>query len=134
VTELTIPLVQGLAASGRPSEAITLVDATIALVETKGNFSHMSELLRVKGGVLLSMRPPHKNDAEQCFLNSLDWSRRQGALAWELRTATDLAALLAATGEFGKARAILQPVVGRFSEGVDFSDLKSAHLMLASFS
>jgi predicted ATPase len=62
-----------------------------------------------------------------------EWSCRQGALAWELRTATDFAALLAAKGQFGKARAVLQPAVGRFSEGLDVTDLKSAHCLLATF-
>ena len=62
-----------------------------------------------------------------------EWSCRQGALARELRTATDLAALLAAKGQFGKARAVLQPAVGRFSEGLDVTDLKSAHCLLATF-
>ena len=58
----------------------------------------MPELLRVKGGLLLSMPQPNVDDAEMCFVQSLELSRRQGARAWELRTAIDLAALLARSG------------------------------------
>jgi len=40
------------------------------------------------------MPRPSVEDAEQCFMQSLELSRRRGARAWELRTAVDLATLL----------------------------------------
>lgn len=132
-TEFSIPLAQGLAATGRASEATRLIDEAIDLVEAKGNFSHMSELLRVKGGILLSMPQPDEDGAEQCLLQSLDWSRRQGALTWELRTATNLASFLARKGQSLKARTTLQQVVDQFVEGRDTADLKAANLLLATF-
>ena len=58
----------------------------------------MPELLRVKGGILLSMPQPRGDDAEAHFIRSLELSRSQGARAWELRTGKDLAALLAGRG------------------------------------
>ncbi len=58
----------------------------------------MPELLRVKGSLLSSKPQPSVDDAEKYFTQSLELSRRQGARAWELRTATDLAALLADQG------------------------------------
>ena len=58
----------------------------------------MPELLRVKGSLLLSMPQPSGDEAEMCFMQSLELSRRQGARAWELRTAIDLAALLGRSG------------------------------------
>ena len=97
-TELNLSLVRGLAAMGRFAEAIALTDETISLVEANGDLSHMPELLRVKGNVLLSMPQPSVDDAEACFMQSLELSRRQGARAWELRTAVDLAKLWAGTG------------------------------------
>jgi predicted ATPase len=59
-------------------------------------------------------------------------SRRQGARAWELRTAVDYAALLAARGQGGSARALLQPLRDQFVEGLDTVDLKAAERLLAT--
>ena len=129
-TPFNISLMQGLAAMGRFAEGMTLIDETIRLVEANGNFSYMPELLRVKGGLFLSMSQPP--DAEVCFLQSLEWSRRQGARAWELRTAIDLAALWAGQSRREAARALLQPVFEQFVEGLDTADLKAADRLLAT--
>jgi predicted ATPase len=59
-------------------------------------------------------------------------SRRQGARAWELRTATDLAALLADRGRSDNAAALLRPVYAQFVEGLDTPDLKAAERLLAT--
>lgn len=92
----------------------------------------MPELLRVKGGLLLSMSQPNRDDAEMYFMQSLELSRRQGARAWELRTGVDLAALLAAEGRSESALALLQPVFEQFVEGSDTADLKAAERLLAT--
>ena len=84
---------------------MALIDETIRLVEANGNLS--------------SMPLPGGSDAETCFLRSLKWARRQRALAWELRTAVDLAALLAAA-----VRAI----------GAETADLQAARRVPASLS
>ncbi len=131
-TAFNISLVRGLAAIGRFAEGITLIDETIRLVETNGDLSYMPELLRVKGSLLLSMPQPGVDDAETCFMQSLELSRRQGARAWELRTAIDLATLLADQGRPERARALLQPVFEQFDEGSDTADLKAAERLLAT--
>jgi hypothetical protein len=131
-TSFNISLVQGLAATGRFDEGMALVDETIRLVDANGDLSYMPELLRVKAGLLLSSPQPHGDDAEACFKLSLEWSRSQAALAWELRTAVDLAALLAARGQTAPARALLQPVFEQFVEGWDTADLRAAQRLLAT--
>jgi tetratricopeptide (TPR) repeat protein len=128
-----ISLVQGFAAMGRFAQAVTLIDEAIRLVEATGELSHMAELLRVKGNVLLSMGRP-SDDAEVCFMQSLEWSRRQGARGWELRIAIDLAALLADQGRPDRARALLQPIFEQFTQGSDTPDLKAAERLLARLS
>ena len=130
-TEFNISLVQGLTAIGRSAEALALVDETMRRVENDGNVTYMPELLRVKGGLLLSMPRPDVHDAEMCFMQSLALSRRQGARAWELRTAVDLAALLAGQGQSARGRALLQPVFEQFVEGRDTADLKAAERLLS---
>jgi predicted ATPase/DNA-binding winged helix-turn-helix (wHTH) protein len=128
-----ISLVQGLAAMGRFAEAIALIDEAIRLVEANGELSHMAELLRVKGNVLLSMGGP-SDEAEMCFVQSLELSRRQGARAWELRTATDLAAFWASHGRSADARGLLLPVFEQFTEGPDTADLQAAERLLTTLS
>jgi predicted ATPase/DNA-binding winged helix-turn-helix (wHTH) protein len=127
-----ISLIEGLAALGRVAEGIALVDETIGLVEANADLSYMPELLRVKGNLLLSMRQPGDADAEACLMQSLELSRRQGARAWELRAAIDLAALLAGQGRPESARGFLQPVFEQFVEGSDTADLKAAERLLAT--
>ncbi len=129
-TPLIMTLVQGLAACDRFAEAIRLVDETIRRVEENGDFCYTPELLRVKGGLFLAMPQPSLDDAEMHFMQSLDLSRRQGARAWELRAATDLARLMAAQGRTESARTLLQPVFDQFAEGFETADLKSAARLL----
>jgi predicted ATPase len=102
------------------------------MVEETGDLSQMPELLRVKASLLLTMQTPDLVEAESCLTQSLEVSRRQGARAWELRTATEPAALTADRGERGGARAILQPVFAQFTEGFDTVDLKAAERLLAN--
>jgi predicted ATPase/DNA-binding winged helix-turn-helix (wHTH) protein len=131
-TEFKLALVEGLRAMGQSGDAITLIDETISLIEQNEDLLYMPEALRVKGNVLLSLPERRVGDAERCFTQSLDWSRRQGARAWELRTATDLAALWAAQGQWPRARAILQPIFEQFIEGMDTADLKGAEHLLVT--
>jgi tetratricopeptide (TPR) repeat protein len=131
-TEFKLSLAQGLVAMGQSDEALTLIDEAIGMVEENGDLLYMPEALRVKGNVLLSLPQRRPDVAEICFTQSLDWSRRQGARAWELRTAVDLAALWAAQGQRDRARAILQPIFEQFVEGLDTADVQAATRLLAT--
>ena len=130
-TMFSISTAQGLAAIGRSAEGVAVVDEAIRTVEENGDVSYMAELLRVKAIVLLSIAQPSYEDVESCLMRSLEWSRGQGALAWELRTAVDLARLRAKQGR-SDARSLLQPVYARFTEGFDTPDLKTAERLLAT--
>jgi tetratricopeptide (TPR) repeat protein len=129
-TGFKLSLVQGLLAIGLFGEALTLIDETIGLVEANGDLIHMPEALRVRGSVLLAMPRRQDCDAENCLMQSLERSRRQGARAWELRTAVDLATLWAARGEPERARAVLRPMFETFVEGLDTVDLTAAKQVL----
>ena len=129
-TRFNLTLARGLAASGGFEEGLTLLDETAGLIETKGDSSYLPELLRLKGGILLSMPKPGVDDAEKCFTHSLESSRAHGARTWELRTATDLAALWAAQGRAGDAHTLLRRVFEEFTEGFDTADLKAAERLL----
>jgi predicted ATPase len=132
-SRLSISLIQGLITMGRHAEAIALAGDTIRLVTANGNHVYMPELLRVKGLVLLAMGRPDV-DAEMCFVQSLELSRRHGARAWELRSAMDLAALWAGLGRSTDARALLLPAFEQFTEGLDTADLTAAERLLTTLS
>jgi predicted ATPase len=125
-------LAHGLAATGRHKESIALIDETVQLVEAKGGVPYSPELLRLKGSILLAMPKPRAKDAERCFEQSLELSRNSGSRVWELRTATDLAALWADQGRVKDARGLLLPVFRRFTEGLNTPDLKAAADLLKS--
>lgn len=131
-TDFELALVQGLVAIGEFDEGIALIDETIRQIEANGDLLRMPEALRVKGRVLLSMPRRRVRVAEICLNQSLDWSRRQGARSWELRTAVDLAALWADQGQWDRARTMLQPLFESFAEGFDTADLKAAERLLAT--
>jgi predicted ATPase/DNA-binding winged helix-turn-helix (wHTH) protein len=127
-----ISLAEGLAATGRFVESLRLVDDGIRLVEIDGDMINMPELLRVKGAVLAAMPQPRVDEAEANFVRALELSRRQGARASELRTAIDLASLMAAQGHREDARGLLEPIFAVFAEGHDTADLKRAQNLLAT--
>jgi predicted ATPase len=131
-SSFSISLAEGLAATGRLTQGEALVGERIEFDEADQALSYVPELLRLKGNLLLSRQQPRTADAELCFARSLELSRRQGARAWELRTATDLAALYASQLQSGRGRALLGPVFGQFTEGFDTADLKAAERLFAT--
>ena len=83
-----------------------------------------AELLRVRAG-----RAQAAGDAAAAhglLLQSLDRARRDGTLAWELRTTTSLARLRASQGRTAEALDSLADVLGRFTEGFDTADVLEA--------
>jgi predicted ATPase len=94
----------------------------------------MAELLRIKGEIIRSgASPAGDHDAEDWFRRALDLARRQGALSWELRAATSLARLWHRNGRTTEADELLSGVYGRFTEGFDTIDLKTAAAHLNEF-
>lgn len=131
-TTFNLALVQGLLALGRFEQAMRLIDEAIALVERCGDHLYMPELLRVKGKVLLSQPQPNRDQAQVEFMQSLELSRRESARAWELRTAIDLAELLAGQQRRNDAKQLLQSAVEGFAEGSDTADMRAASRLLGT--
>jgi predicted ATPase/DNA-binding winged helix-turn-helix (wHTH) protein len=130
-TELNIVLVQGLLAIGRAEEGIALIDETIGRIEDNGEFYSLPEALRMKGCAILASSESRIDEVEACFAQSLELSGRQGARAWELRTAIDLARLWAGHGKAKDGRNLLKPILNQFTEGRDTADLQTAARLLA---
>jgi predicted ATPase len=130
-TEFNMELALGLLTLGQAGEGLPLVNAAIDRVNGSGELFQMPELLRVKGKLIGAMPGASRDDAETCFRQSLDLARMQGARSWELRAATDLAALVADTERRDSAKRLLSGAYGHFSEGFDTADLKLAASLLA---
>jgi predicted ATPase len=91
------------------------------------------ELLRLKGELLLRDGSGRSADAaEKCFHRALKVARQQHAPFWELRAAMDLVRSAEQRGWSCNPRRILARVYGRFTEGLQISDLRSAKAMLES--
>jgi predicted ATPase len=68
--------------------------------------------------------------AEVYFERALSVARAQQAKSWELRAAMSMARLRRNQGKRDKARDLLAPVYGWFTEGFDTLDLKEAKALL----
>jgi hypothetical protein len=131
-TAFTSALAEALAMSSRTAEALSTVDRQIGLVQESGDLLYMPDLLRIKGDIETSLLPDQDIDAERTLLQSLDWARKQQALAWELRSGTSLARLYRGRGKFNQAVSVLRPIYDRFTEGFSTTDLVQAkHLLEA---
>jgi predicted ATPase len=132
-TPFLAEIADALGRDGRPAEGLSTIDE--ALARSARNEEHwcVAELLRIKGELILREGTPQAATvAEEYFLQSLDWARRQGALSWELRTSTSLARLQHCQGRTAEARSLLQSVYDRLSEGFETADLKTAKAYLAA--
>jgi predicted ATPase/DNA-binding winged helix-turn-helix (wHTH) protein len=123
-------LAEGLAIAGRPDEALATIDDAIAQVKRTGRSFNTPEILRIKGHLLASMPRPDRSAAEHYLERSLECARRQGALAWELRTAMSLAQVRSSQHRRREAQRALAAVYGRFTEGFETADLKAAKRLL----
>ncbi|MCA6109075.1 ATP-binding protein [Bradyrhizobium cenepequi] len=123
-------LAEGLARTGRSAEAASIIDAAIADAMRGSGTFELPDLLRARATVLLAASPANWPAAEASLKDSLDNARRQHALGWELRSATELARLWMEHGRVDEARALLGDVYGQFTEGFETADLKEAERQL----
>jgi tetratricopeptide (TPR) repeat protein len=123
-------LAEAMALTGDLDNALQLIDEAISQIERPGWEERLSyaEILRLKGW-MLSLKGDLEG-AERNFLASLNWSRRQQAKSWELRTSTSLARLWQSQGKRQDAYDLLAPVYDWFTEGFDTKDLQDARSLL----
>jgi hypothetical protein len=89
------------------------------------------EILRGQGVQILRRAGTKKADhAEALFERSLALARQQGALSWEIRTATSLARLWKEQGRGKPGHDLLASVYGQFTEGFQTADLTAAKRLL----
>jgi predicted ATPase len=82
------------------------------------------------GEIALMSPEPNAAKAESCFERALEIARAQKAKSWELRAATSMARLWGSRRDRDKARELLVPIYGWFTEGFNTLDLKQARALL----
>ena len=123
-------LAAGLAVSGRHEEALTLVVNALAAQERGGKLLNVPALMRVKGLILSSRSAEDHSGAEASLLWAIDWAKRQSATLFELKAATDLAALLRKQGRLPEACEYLRASLDRMPAGISFPARSRALHML----
>jgi predicted ATPase len=130
-TAFLAALAEGFAGAGQAARGLAVADEALAALDASDERWIVAEVLRLKGElVLLHDAPDATAVAEDHFRQSLEWAGRQGALAWELRTAMSLARLRHRQRKTTEARKLLTAVYERFTEGFDTTDLVGAKTLL----
>ena len=101
--------------AGAIDEALGTVEQ--ALRRTTRTIVYRPEILRVRGELRLKQRQLELAEAD--FREAIALAQSMGAKAWELRTTTSLARLLAQQGRRDEARTMLAEIYNWFTEGFD---------------
>jgi predicted ATPase len=121
-------LAEALSRQGEHAEALATVSEGLEDQQRSGQRRWEAELYRLEGISLVGLN--RVEDAETALQEALRVARRQQAKSYELRAATSLARLWGEQGRRAKARELLAPVYGWFTEGFDTADLKAAKTLL----
>ena len=116
---------------GQFDDARRCIGEAMTAVETTKETWYEAEVTRIAGEIALLSPEPDVEKAEAYFERALAVAREQQAKSWELRAAMSMARLWRDQGRRQKARDLLAPVYGWFTEGFDTLDLKQAEILLA---
>ncbi len=112
----------------RLTEGLAVIEEGLTLTQTLLARLQESELLRIRGD--LRLRQGDSAGAEADYRRALAVAEADGARAYELRAASQLAILLANTGRRTEGLEGLQSVYDRFTEGFGTRDLRNAAALL----
>jgi predicted ATPase len=118
--------------AGQFGASLDVLDRAAEVAAETGECHYQAELYRLRGVVLTETGDAGEGAA--WLQRAIDVARQQQAKSWELRAATSLARLWAEQGERQKARDLLSPVYGWFTEGFDTADLRDARALLDTLS
>jgi predicted ATPase len=116
--------------AGKPEQGLAAVAEALEVAESNSETWCSAELQRLRGELLLQQDRSNVAAAEEWFRNAVEIARGQDATSLELRAATSLARLWADQGKRKKARNLLAPIYGWFTEGFETADLEDARALL----
>jgi predicted ATPase len=115
---------------GQFDDAWRGISEAMSAVETTKERWYEAEINRIAGEIALKLPQLGSSQAEAYFERALTVARAQRAKSWELRAATSMARLWHDQGMREKAHALLAPICGWFTEGLNTRDLKQAKALL----
>src|SRR6516225_832939 len=115
-------------------QAWRCIGEAMTAVETTKERWFEAEIHRVAGEIALKLPQLGSSQAETYFERALNVARVQQAKSWELRAAMSMARLWLDQDMREKARVLLAPIYGRFTEGFETADLKQAKVLLVEMS
>jgi predicted ATPase len=114
--------------AGQFDDALATLNRAADTTAETGESHYQAELYRLRGAILA--RTGEDAEAALWLQRAIDTARSQQAKSLELRAATSLAHLWADRGKRARARDLLAPVYGWFTEGFETGDLKEAKALL----
>jgi predicted ATPase/DNA-binding winged helix-turn-helix (wHTH) protein len=126
VSDLTV----SLAKQNARSEALALIDRSIAAVIKAKKPLHLPAFFLAKGSAFASGDGPESLLAEEFFAKAMMQARQESARPFELRAGLELARIWIGRDEVQRAHDLISPVYSRFSEGLTTPDLILARRIL----
>jgi tetratricopeptide (TPR) repeat protein len=130
VTDFVSELAVGLAEQNQRTEALALIDASIATQLESKRPLHLPALFLAKGMALVGGEARQNDLALECFKEAMTLAGQQSALSFELRAGLELARVWIDRGQIRRAHDLIGPIYGRFIEGLTTPDLISARKIL----
>jgi predicted ATPase len=118
---------------GQFNEALDALHEAEAVIQRTGERRWEAEIHRMQGALLLSTSGI-TDDAQKRFERALVLARDQGARSLELRAATSMGRLWLGNKNRSRTCDLLSPVLSRFTEGLETSDVRDARQVLLAVS
>jgi predicted ATPase len=128
LTAFLLAQAEALAEAKQVEPALLAIHEALARIEHTKERWCLAEALRIRGELALQIGS--RMDAESYFRQAVERAHAQGAVSWQLRAATSLTRLYQLRGMPAPARAVLEPVLAMFTEGLDSPDVTSAAELL----
>jgi predicted ATPase len=130
LTDFMGALADGLRKRGKLEEGLLTINQAIGRATDRGSTYDTAELLRIKAQIVAAMPQYGRESAMNCLTEALAVAKAQSALALELRSTITQARLLAEGGQRDQAHHDLARVYGRFMEGFETADLRTARELM----
>ncbi len=130
----TALIIESMWQAGQYQEGLTMAQEALDRREDNGSWWYKAEWTRLKGELLLSLGKSYMDhsadEAEACFQEAIEISRKQDTKLFELRAIMSLSRLWQQQGKGQQARPKLKTIYDWFTEGFDTRDLQEAKALL----
>lgn len=123
-------LAELLAADGRVDEGFLASTESLDRTKSCEAFWWLPDALRIHGEVLTSLEGSGSRSAEDYLRQSIELSKRQGGLGWQIRAARSLAELLRQQNRTDEAFEFLSYTLSKFTEGFETVPFRRTRALL----